>query len=119
MFGFSLHFSRWGAAVTLILAIGSVIFTLPNLIPYSTYESLPSWLQLPRMPLGLDLRGGTHLLYQIDTVQLRKDWLQSLQSDARRMLSEERIAHNGVVIAGNRLRVTLRDPAKAEEAFAK
>lgn len=119
MFGFTLHFSRWGAAVTLILAIGSLVFAAPNLIPYSTYESLPAWLQLPRMPLGLDLRGGTHLLYQIDTAQLRKDWLQSIQSDARRMLSEEKIAHNGVIIAGNQVRVTLRDPAKEPEAFAK
>ncbi len=82
MFGFTLHFSRWGAAVTLFLSIASVFFAVPNLIPLSTYESLPSWAQLPRMPLGLDLRGGTHLLYQIDTAQLRKDWLQSLQADA-------------------------------------
>ncbi len=71
------------------------------------------------MPLGLDLRGGTHLLYQIDTAQLKKDWLQSLQTEARRALSEERIAHSGVVIAGNQVRVTIRDSEKAGAAFAR
>ncbi len=119
MFGFTLHFSRWGAAVTLFLSIASVVFAVPNLIPNSAYESLPSWVQLPRMPLGLDLRGGTSLLYQIDTVQLRKDWLQSLQTDARRALSEEKIGHSGVLIAGNQVRVTLKDPAKMEDALAR
>ena len=117
MFGFTLHFSRWGAGITLFLSIASIVFTVPNLIPLSTYDSLPSWAQLPRMPLGLDLRGGTSLLYEIDTAQLKKDWLQSLQTDTRRALSEERIAHSGVVIAGGQVRVTLRDPAKMGEAL--
>jgi preprotein translocase subunit SecD len=119
MFGFSLHFSRWGAALTLLLAIGSIIFALPNVIPVSTYESLPAWMQLPRMPLGLDLRGGTHLLYQIDTPQLKKDWLQSIQADARRALSEEKIAHMGVVVAGNQVRIKLREPEKMDAALAR
>ncbi len=117
MYGFTLHFSRWGAALTLFLAIASIVFTVPNLIPLSTYDSLPGWTQLPRMPLGLDLRGGTSLLYEIDTAQLRKGWLQSLQTDTRRALSEERIAHSGVVIANGQIRVTLRDPSKMGEAL--
>jgi protein-export membrane protein SecD len=119
MFGFTLHFSRWGALTTLFLSIASIVFAAPNLIPISTYDSLPSWARLPRMPLGLDLRGGTSLLYQIDTAQLKKDWLQSLQVEARRALSEERIAHNGAVIAGNQVRVTLREPGKADAALAR
>jgi protein-export membrane protein SecD len=117
MFGFSLHFSRWGALATLFLSIASVLFAVPNVIPLSTYEGLPGWAQLPRMPLGLDLRGGTHLLYQIDTAQLKKDWLQSLQTETRRALSEEKIAHSGVVIAGNTVRATLRDPEKMPAAL--
>ena len=119
MFGFSLHFSRWGALLTLLISLGSVVLALPNVIPLSTYDSLPAWAQLPRMPLGLDLRGGTHLLYQIDTAQLRKDWLQSIQSDTRRALSEEKIAHSGVVIAGNSVRITLRDPDKMQAALTR
>ena len=81
MVGFTLHFSRWGALLTLFISLASIVLALPNIIPISTYDSLPAWAQLPRMPLGLDLRGGTHLLYQIDTAQLRKDWLQSIQTE--------------------------------------
>ncbi|MBJ7533674.1 protein translocase subunit SecD [Rhodomicrobium vannielii ATCC 17100] len=119
MSAFTLHFSRWGAVATILISVASVIFALPNVIPLSTYESLPSWAQLPRMPLGLDLRGGTHLLYQIDTAQLKKDWLQSIQTESRRSLSEARVAHSGVVIAGNQVRVNLRDPANTDAALTK
>ena len=119
MTAFTLHFSRWGAAVTLLISVASVILALPNIIPISTYDSLPAWAQLPRMPLGLDLRGGTHLLYQIDTAQLKKDWLQSIQTDARRALSEEKIAHSGVLITANGVRITLRDPEKMQAALAR
>ncbi len=119
MYGFSLHFSRWGALATLFISLAAVVLALPNIIPIATYDSLPAWAQLPRMPLGLDLRGGTHLLYQIDTAQLRKDWLQSIQIEARRDLSEEKIAHSGVVIAGNAVRITLRDPDKMEAALTR
>ncbi len=119
MLGFTLHFSRWGAALVLFISIASVVFALPNVIPLSTYENLPSWLQLPRMPLGLDLRGGTHLLYSIDTAQLKKDWLQTLQTDARHALSEEKIGHSGVVIASGQVRVTLKDPARLADALAR
>ena len=119
MHGFTLHFSRWGALATLFISLASVVLALPNIIPISTYDSLPAWAQLPRMPLGLDLRGGTHLLYQIDTIQLRKDWLQSIQTEARHGLSEEKIAHSGVVIAGNAVRITLRDPDKMQAALAR
>ena len=119
MTGFTLHFSRWGALLTLFISLASVVLALPNIIPISTYDSLPAWAQLPRMPLGLDLRGGTHLLYQIDTAQLKKDWLQSLQTEARRDLSEERIAHSGVVITPNGVRITLRDPEKMQPALTR
>ena len=119
MVGFTLHFSRWGALLTLFISLASIVLALPNIIPISTYDSLPAWAQLPRMPLGLDLRGGTHLLYQIDTAQLRKDWLQSIQTETRRALSEEKIAHSGVVIAGNAVRITLRDAEKMQAALTR
>jgi protein-export membrane protein SecD len=117
MFGFSLHFSRWGAIATLLLSVLSILFAAPNLIPRSVYDSLPNAIKLPRMPFGLDLQGGTHLLYQIDTAQLRKDWLQSVQGAARQSLSEAKIAHQGVTITGSQVRVTIRDAARTDAAL--
>jgi len=56
----------------------------------------------------------TSLLYQIDTAQIRTVWLQSLQRDARRTLSEGNIGHRGVVVADNQILVNLREPAQMD-----
>ncbi len=119
MFGFTLHFSRFGAVLTLFLSIASIVFALPNVVPLSAYAQLPAWAQLPRMPLGLDLRGGTHLLYKINTDQLKRDWLLSLQAQARAALKEDGVAHNGVVISGSQVRVNLRDPGNTTAVLAR
>ncbi|MGH8175334.1 MAG: protein translocase subunit SecD, partial [Steroidobacter sp.] len=39
---------------------------------------------LKPMSLGLDLRGGAHLLLSMETADVRKDWLETLRDDARR-----------------------------------
>jgi preprotein translocase subunit SecD len=57
------------------------------------------------------------LLYQIDTGQIAKVWLQSLQRDARRGLMEEKIGHRGVVIAENQVRVILWDASQMDVAL--
>jgi protein-export membrane protein SecD len=57
------------------------------------------------------------LLYQMETRQIRTVWLQSLQAEARRALSEETIGHKGVVIADNQLRVNLRDASQMDVAL--
>jgi preprotein translocase subunit SecD len=54
----------------------------------------PAWLQLlgvKPMPLGLDLRGGLYLLYQIDTSQTVGQLLSTYEQSFRRTLNEEKI----------------------------
>ena len=48
---------------------------------------------------------------------VKKDWLQSLQTETRRAFCEEKIAHSGVVITANTVRATLRDPEKMPAAL--
>jgi preprotein translocase subunit SecD len=62
---------------------------------------------------------GTSLLYQMDTAQVRTNWLQSLQRGARRALADESVAHKGVVIAENRILVNLRDARQIDVALAR
>ena len=54
----------------------------------------PSWMQavgLRAMPLGLDLRGGLYLLYQVDVDGAVAQLLQSYEQDFRRVLRDEEI----------------------------
>jgi len=54
----------------------------------------PSWLQvlgLRAMPLGLDLRGGLYLLYQVDVNGAVAKLLNTYEQDIRRALNSEEI----------------------------
>ena len=55
----------------------------------------PRWIQalgLRAMPLGLDLRGGLYLLYQVDVNGAVESLLNSYDQDFRRVLVNDKIA---------------------------
>ena len=65
-----------------------------------TYASrAPRWMQvigLRAMPLGLDLRGGLYLLYEVDVNGAVANLLESYQQDFRRTLREDEVAFNDI-----------------------
>jgi preprotein translocase subunit SecD len=59
----------------------------------------PRWMQaigLRAMPLGLDLRGGLYLLYQVDVDGAVSQLVQSYEQDFRRALRDEKIPFTDV-----------------------
>ncbi len=59
----------------------------------------PRWMQamgLRAMPLGLDLRGGLHLLYEVDVDGAVAKLLESYDQDFRRKLREENIVFTDI-----------------------
>ncbi len=89
----------------------------------------PDWLRkigLRPMPLGLDLRGGLYLLYQVDVDGAVAQVLEVYEQDLRRALSQDNVQFVDVVqvaegtVKPNGLRVLLpagADPAPAREAI--
>ncbi|HVO47691.1 MAG TPA: protein translocase subunit SecD [Steroidobacteraceae bacterium] len=65
------------------------------------------------MPLGLDLRGGLYLLYQVDVNGAVSQWLEGYAQDARRALTAANIPFRDVSVASigsdrpNGVRITL------------
>jgi len=83
----------------------------------------PGWMQalgLRAMPLGLDLRGGLYLLYQVDVDGAVEGLLNTYDQDIRRVLGAEKIAFTDIssltvdADIPNGLRVLL--PAGADRA---
>ncbi|HEU5136699.1 MAG TPA: protein translocase subunit SecD [Steroidobacteraceae bacterium] len=83
----------------------------------------PRWIQalgLRAMPLGLDLRGGLYLLYQVDVDGAVEGLLNSYDQDFRRVLGAEKIPYTDISTLTvdsdipNGLRVLL--PAGADRA---
>jgi preprotein translocase subunit SecD len=101
-------------------------------IALSTATRAPAWFRsvgLRPMNLGLDLRGGLYLLYQVDVQGAVRQLLERLEQEFRRTLRDERIQYvnieagsGGEVTAQDRdpnvVRVILRDAANLEPARA-
>ena len=86
-----LHFERWKIIAIVLTILAGVMFTLPNFFSKETVDGWPWWMPHRQLPLGLDLRGGAHLLLAMDTKELEKDWLSTLRDDARRQLREAKV----------------------------
>jgi preprotein translocase subunit SecD len=113
-----LYFSRWKAASILLTAIVICAFTIPNFLPASVVQSWPKWAQR-HIVLGLDLQGGSHLLLEVDSNAVRKEKVESLRDDTRRVLREARIGYDGLVVRGNAVEVRIRDVTQAPQALTK
>ncbi len=79
----------------------------------------PDWLNalgLEPMSLGLDLRGGMLLVYEVDTEGAVAQLLQRMERDFRKVLRDARIPYEEVAVAGMSVRVSLRDAGQADAA---
>ncbi len=113
-----LYFTRWKAAAILLTAFVVILFAVPNFLPESMVESWPRWAQR-HVVLGLDLRGGSHLLLAVDTNAVRKEKLNTLRDDVRRVLRDARIGYTGLLVRGNSVEVRIREDSKVDQAFTK
>ena len=113
-----LYFTRWKAAAILLTAFVVILFAVPNFLPAKMVDSWPKWAQR-HVVLGLDLQGGSHLLLAVDTNAVRKEKLDALRDDVRRVLREARVGYTGLVIRGNTVEVRIRESAHLNEALTK
>jgi len=81
----------------------------------------PGWVRavgLKPMSLGLDLRGGIYLVYEVDVDGAVRQTLQRLERDYRLALREKRIQYQSVDSSPGGLAVVLRDATRVEDARA-
>src|SRR6201991_1454807 len=113
-----LYFRRWKAAAIISTALIVCSCAVPNFISSKTVDSWPKWAQR-HVVLGLDLQGGSHLLLEVDTKTVRKDMLESVRDDVRRVLRDARIGYTGLVVRGNSVEVRIREGANSSQALDK
>ena len=113
-----LTLSRWKIIAVTLSVIFGVLFTLPNLLPQKTLDALPGWLPKQKLNLGLDLQGGSYLLYEVDTAALRVERLTNLVEDARTTLRGEQIAFGELGEANGVVNVRIAEAGKVGDAVA-
>ena len=113
-----LHFERWKIIAIVLTCLAGVVFALPNFFSKETVEGWPSWMPHRQLPLGLDLRGGAHLLLAMDTKELEKDWLATLRDDARKQLREAKVGFTGLGVTGTAVQVRIAKPEDVDKALS-
>jgi preprotein translocase subunit SecD len=113
-----LYFTRWKATAVLLTALVICLFAVPNFLPAHVLDGWPKWAQR-HVVLGLDLQGGSHLLLEVDTKAVRKEMLETLRDDVRRVLREARVGYTGLAVRGNTVEVRIREGSNVNDAFQK
>ena len=111
-----LQFSPLRTAAILFVAVTAIFFALPNLISPEARTALSEIVPLRSLVLGLDLRGGSHLLMQVNRQEVVDERLADLRRDARSILANERGIGNIITTVENGIEIELTEPARIDEA---
>ncbi|MEM7498670.1 MAG: protein translocase subunit SecD [Pseudomonadota bacterium] len=106
-----------------ILIIGACVlglaFAVPNLLGQETRNSLPTWLPHQAVNLGLDLRGGAHLLVEVEIEEVFAERMQNLRGEVVQTLREANVRRYSRLAATDRsVSVEITNPEDVEVARA-
>ena len=110
-----MYFRPLKTAVILGLCALGAILCIPNLFPAPAV-----WLPWRTVHLGLDLRGGSYLLLEVDMKAVVKERLDSMVDGVRQALRPGSIFYQTLEAQPdqNRILLKLRDPTKLDAAVA-
>jgi preprotein translocase subunit SecD len=103
-----LYFTRWRALGIILTALIVCLCAVPNFFPEAQVKTWPAWAQR-RLVLGLDLQGGSYLLLEVDSNYVKKEKLDQVRDDVRRVLREAKIGYTGLVTRGDTVEVRVKD----------
>ncbi len=102
-----LQFSFTKVIMVCAVVLASIFFALPNMLPSSVVKDFPHWWQ--PVNLGLDLRGGSYLLLEVDTSAVGKEQLADLEETSRSALRDAKIAYRTIGQADGTVFVVVND----------
>ena len=113
-----LHVSRWKAFAIVMTTLVVCRSQCPNLLPHGTISDWPKWAQR-HVVLGLDLQGGSHLLFEVDTAQVRRDKVEQLRDEVHKVLLAAKIFPvQAALVRSDSVEVRVR-PSDLQQALAK
>ncbi len=112
-----LYFTRWKALAIILTALVVCLCAVPNFFPEAQVKTWPAWAQR-RLVLGLDLQGGSYLLLEVDSNYVKKEKLDQVRDDARRVLREAKIGYTGLASRPDSVEVHVKE-ADLQNALTK
>ena len=112
-----LDFPRWKVWSIILTVVVGVLFAIPSLMPETTAARL-GLAGMPRINLGLDLSGGSHILLEADTADVAKQRLAQMEETVRAEMRRQdpRIDIGDISTSGGKLSFLVRDIAQLDAA---
>lgn len=124
-----LSISRWRYWAVIIVTILGIIWALPNALPQSARDKLPAFMPKNGINLGLDLQGGSHLMFEVDKNAVFKQRLETVADDMTGALrGVQKLGDTGpkkapigfsgksVTPDGSAINLSITNPAEVQEA---
>lgn len=111
-----IHISRLQMFTILAACLLVVLIALPNAFPASMVARLPGWLPSRQVNLGLDLQGGSHLLYQLDLDNLIQEKMSTSADAIRTELNKAKIPVTDFAQDGSKVTFRLTNPSDEKAA---
>ncbi len=105
------------AGIVAALAV-ALVLSLPNVLSSSQQQYWRDTFGLRPMTLGLDLQGGSNILFEVDKADLKNILKQQLAGDVRAALREAKIAYSGIQRTPNGVTVRVTKPEDYANASA-
>src|ERR1700757_3915964 len=113
------YLTRWKPTLGIILtALIVCLCAVPNFFPEATVKGWPAWAQR-RLVLGLDLQGGSYLLLEVDSNDVKKSRLSQIREDVQRTLRTARILYTGLAVKGDTVEVRITKDTDQANALSK
>jgi preprotein translocase subunit SecD len=120
-----MYIPSWLRGLVMFVVVWGVLYSLPNFLVGESWEDfwsgMPSFLPHKRVELGLDLRGGAHLVLEVKTEEVVKSRIENGVEDVRSALRKARLGYRNLGVyegRGGRFRWVERDEAGARAALS-
>ncbi len=110
------YFAKWKVVLVIVVCLLGLGFAVPNFMDAKNAEALPGWLPNKQVSLGLDLQGGSHLLLEVDTRAVIREYLDAMVDTMRIELRKARIRYSGLGVTEDGAQVTIKDADKQGDA---
>lgn len=105
------------AVVYGLIIISALVTVLPNVLPVSVRDNFPAWYSDNQVNLGLDLRGGSYLLLEVDARQLLIDENRQFSDALTAALRENGIRYSAPAITEDGMTIAIRDAVRVDQAL--
>src|SRR5580658_8673739 len=114
-----IYLERWKVYLIVAVCVLGVLYAAPNALGRETVAWLqahtPSFFPNQAVNLGLDLRGGSHLLLEVATDTVIDEGMQGLVDQTRAELRGAKIGYTDLGLGSGTVHFKLTDPTQTDK----